>query len=526
MCKLFVLTVAVAMAAHVVVSSPEEDLTRLALADVAKPVRPVGVNGQTEAWNENATWFMYPPTFKFAETPGARLYYVRAIGADGKTHAFEQKTPVVSLESVWTNLPTGRTELWCDACLWSNTMTMRRHFKSFWKMEPYRPGTYPKAPRGYAEAAVMGGRYLLNCKWLRTYAETGRPDMEYKNNCYPTKMDAAVISLMTDFAGFSSEDSKRAITLARTIADRLISSSQPADAPLAHFPPTYFGDARVAARSNAGVNVLVHPAEAGSAYLKLWGVTKEQKYLEAARRIAETYLRLQGEDGTWYFKMREADGEPTNENRLHPWAVIDFLDTLFGVTADMRYRAAAERAFDFFERGPLRDWNWEGQFEDMTPTGKYINLTKHPACWTACHLLKRWPSDPGRIAQARELLRFAEDQFVVWKRPESQEDGMRLGLLGSGWKVEPAVVEQYHFREAVDASASRLITTYLALYKATGNPLDLAKARTLGDSIVRIQETSGRIPTCWSGDCTDIQGDWLNCMVSSVRALIQLSGQK
>ena len=33
------------MAAHVVVSSPEEDITRLVLADVAKPVRPVGVNG-------------------------------------------------------------------------------------------------------------------------------------------------------------------------------------------------------------------------------------------------------------------------------------------------------------------------------------------------------------------------------------------------------------------------------------------------------------------------------------------------
>ena len=51
-----------------------EELAKLVAEDVAKPVRPVGVNGQTEYWNVNATWFMYPPAFAFPEKQGADGY--------------------------------------------------------------------------------------------------------------------------------------------------------------------------------------------------------------------------------------------------------------------------------------------------------------------------------------------------------------------------------------------------------------------------------------------------------------------
>ena len=129
-------------------------------------------------------------------------------------------------------------------------------------------------------------------------------------------------------------------------------------------------------------------------------------------------------------------------------------------------------------------------------------------------------------AQARELLRFAEDQFVGWEMPFAKE---RISIVDyspnfadSEWRVVPAVVEQYNYRDAIDASAAKLIFTYLALYRATGNPLDLAKARALGDSMVRVQEPDGRIPTTWrrksARDC-----DWINCMLYSCRALDALA---
>ena len=56
------------------------------------------------------------------------------------------------------------------------------------------------------------------------------------------------------------------------------------------------------------------------------------------------------------------------------------------------------------------------------------------------------------------------------------------------------------------------------------NPLDLAKARTLGDAIVRIQKPDGRIQTLWTTACgKDLQSDWVNCMAASVKALVNLS---
>lgn len=509
--------------ATVLPAATNEELAKLVAEDVAKPVRPVGVDGQTEYWNVNATWFMYPPEFAFPTAERADGYRILVVDAAGKTRCQLQTNSVVSLEKFWSELPAGRTEVRCDAYRRFSTWTTARNFRVFWKMAPYEPGSYPKAPRSYAEAATKCCEYLLGMPWLRTYAETGKPDPTYRLNCYPTKMDAAVIELMVSYAKVAPDRREAALKLARAAADHLISLSQPKDAPLAGFTPTYLGEA-LTAKEYAGMNMLDYPSRAASAFLRLYELTEEGKYLAAAKVIAETYLKLQGEDGTWYLKMYEKDGRPVGPNRLHPGSVIDMADALYALTKDPRYRAAGDRAIRFYDNGPLRDWNWEGQYEDVEPTGKYVNLTKHPACSLAQTLVARWPKDPRRLAQARELLRFGEDQFVIWARPKGGDADSLLALHGHGWDVEPAVVEQYYYREAVDASAAKMINTYLALYRATGNPLDLAKARTLGDSIVRVQKPDGRIQTIWSTEVgKNLQSDWLNCMAASVQALVNLS---
>ena len=521
------MTMAMAAAVSVLAARAmtDDEMAELVAEDIAHVIRPVGTDGQAESWNVNATWFMYPPELVFPSAEGADGYRVRIVDAKGEVRRFEQKSATVSLEKIWADLPVGRTEVWCDAYRRWTHWTIARNFRVFWKMAPYRPSAYPTAPRTYAAAAKLCCEYLLNMPWLRTYAETGKPDPTYKLNCYPAKMDAAVVDLMTGYARLAPERKDAALRLARAAADHLISVSQPKDAPLAHFPPTYIGE-DLTAKMYAGMNMLVYPALAGSAYLSLHGATKEGKYLEAAKGIGETYLRLQGKDGTWYLKMYEKDGRPVSGNRLHPDSVIDFMDALFAATGDARFRDSADRAFGFYEQGPLKDWNWEGQFEDVEPTGKYENLTKHPACSLAIRIARRWPKDAKRLAQARELLRFAEDQFVVWERPKEKGADDLLALLGGGWDVEPAVVEQYYYREAVDASAAKLIETYLALHKACGTPLDLAKARTLGDSIVRIQKENGRIQTIWTSRAgQSLQSDWVNCMAASVQALVKLAAE-
>ena len=198
----------------------------------------------------------------------------------------------------------------------------------------------------------------------------------------------------------------------------------------------------------------------------------------------------------------------------------------YRLTKDVRYREAADRAFGYVERGPLTSWNWEGQFEDVPPTGKFHNLTKHGACDTALYLLRRFPGDARRLAQARELLRFSEDQFVCWELPLYADAALKKAHFGVWGEMQtwrcPAVLEQYNCYVPIDASSAKLVRTYLALYRAEGNPVDLAKARALGDAIVRETDDKGRLPTFWF----DSWEMWPNCMIASARALSDLADRR
>ena len=178
------------------------------------------------------------------------------------------------------------------------------------------------------------------------------------------------------------------------------------------------------------------------------------------------------------------------------------------------------------------------QFEDIRPSeSRYQNLTKHNACDTAIYMLKRFPGDKRRLAQAREIARYAEDQFVVWRQPcrADRAGYKRVQTYPYETWMTPVALEQYSCYAPIDGSVAKLIRTWLALWEAERNPLDLAKARTLGDATVNMQEPSGRVRTYWvpePGDGTPIGkvarqpegGDWLGCLQADEWALGLLAG--
>ena len=499
---------------------PERDtsLDAMVAEDVARPVRPAGVGGQAQ-WNDKAVWFQYPPILDFPSSDVAEEYRYIILDSLGRSRVFRCASPRISLEKIWPSLPSGRTEIWCETVK-RGSHVYKRVQRTFWRMSHYIPGGYPAAPRSYAEAVELAYGYLLNMPSMRHFAETGRPDPGYWHNCYPSKMHSATIQAMIRLARRYPEHRAQAMRLAGAAADYLLSVSYPSGSSLAGFTPTYEGDATPAAKRYADEVMMGYPASVGSAFLALYGETGARKYLSAAETIAGRYLVLQEADGTWPLKMKISTGKRVGRNRLIPFAAMSFLNRMFQHSGDVRYRAAADRAFGFIENGPLSDWNWEGQFEDMEPTDKYINLTLHGPVSAAVHILQRWPDDPSRVAQARELVRFAEDQFVAWERPYEREKLTLVGNAFDDWLVKPAVVEQYHYREVVDSAAARMADLFLRLHQVTGNPLDLAKARTLADSIVRVQCPNGRIPTLWTANGHScIQDDWINCMFSSIRTL-------
>lgn len=72
---------------------------------------------------------------------------------------------------------------------------------------------------------------------------------------------------------------------------------------------------------------------------------------------------------------------------------------------------------------------------------------------------------------------------------------------------------------------AKLIRLYLALYRAEGRALDLAKARALGNAVTHIQKIAGNgaIPTHWVK--WDVESDakhWINCGIGTAQALEEL----
>ena len=500
--------------------------------DISEPVRPVGVNGQ-EAWNGRATSFLYAPTFGFKEIAGAAKY---RFSVNGRT--FEAAAPTAALSPVWGEIPVGWVTVEARGVAADGRDLGVAGARRFWKKAAYRPGAYPPAARPYGKAAELALLNVLNSKSIAILEKTGDIDRAYPHNCYPAKMLAQVVTGMLELAKMRPDLKARALGIAEKAADWMIAHTIAAPSPLAGFPVTYDHHPEAAkveptacariSKERAGISMNIYPGYMGRAYVALYEADGKAKYLAAAEEIAARYLTMQGEDGTWPLNQRIADETAIGANRVMPiQCVIPLFEALARVTGKTAYREGADRAFAFIERGPLRTWNWEGQFEDTPQAPKYQNLTKHDACSTAIYLLSRFPGDRGRLAQARELLRFSEDQFVFWEKPYTPADEPKEFVewnrpWAGKWEC-PGVTEQYSCYRPIDASASKLIQTYLALYRAERNPLDLAKAKTLGDQATRMQRADGFIPTFWSDHPHVVKDNWVNCMLYTAETLAQLA---
>ena len=177
-------------------------------------------------------------------------------------------------------------------------------------------------------------------------------------------------------------------------------------------------------------------------------------------------------------------------------------------------------------RVSLKTWNWEAQFEDTALTAKFQNMGHQDADGTAIYLLRRFPGDPARRAQAEELLRFTEDQFICWEAPWK---GRRLpsDLREGFWSKDtdnwhtPAGMEQFDCRWPIDSCTGKLLATCLALHKATGEARWLQKATALADSMTQMVQPDGRLPTWWLQP-DDSRNDWHSDMIQAVEALEEL----
>ena len=496
-----------------------------------KTVRRGGVGGKP-FWNVNSTQFIYVPQFMFPTLPGIKTYRYTATDSSGKTYSFDSNSPTATLDPIWKDLAVGFVELKVEGIHHHLDKVFTVGARTFYKATPFLgKDAYPERACSYKECAIKAFRFLFNDPATKYWLDKGVPDPNYYHNAYPSKMISSIVNAMIYYAEIEPDMKEKALKLATNAADYLISITYPKESHLAGLPPTYsfkglnrevVNETAPMAEKREHTIMMIYPASVGSMYLKLEKATGDKKYFEYATLIANYYEKTVLPNGSWYLLVNEKTGQCEGVNCCVTIDILDFLRSYYERTKEEKWHVLEKNYSEYVNKMSLENYNWEGQFEDIVLTGNYQNLTHFAADNLISYYAKNYSSDEKMIETAEELMRYVEDQFVIW----GEHAPWNIHLKPGDYWYYPAGVEQYNWYVPIDSSTSVIMGTMLDLYEVNKNPLLLEKARVLGDSITRMQNSeTGQIPTHWMWeDCTtNIKNFWINCHIATAFRMMQLA---
>ena len=477
----------------------------------AIPVRP-GEPGKAPFWNVYAKRFIYAPAFDFKRIENAVKYRFEITSLkDSSAWRFESKVPWAPLSPVWASVPAGHFHLKVTGLSAKGESLGVAGEGRYFRAGPF-DGPYHEPVIPYDKSAMLALEKFIEKPYVAYWLTHKAPDPDYALYRYSAKMFGSLVVGGVAYARMKpgTEEARRATELARIVADYLIGITFPAGAPLEYFPPVYHGK-WVGTPPHAQVQnyMTIIAADSGHAYLDLYDHTRDSKYLEAAKRIARTYLKTQGEDGTWYLYVNTQTGAPIAEHKAIPTSTINYLERLKKDYGMEGLEGPIQRAFDWIMKNPVKTFHWLSQYEDVDNRhfDTYEKMSREQTCDLAIYLFKNRARQPEYVELGEELIRFAEDQFLTWEEqedlaiiksqtvrpaPESSKNG---GAYSRNW-MSPTVHEQYGFWMPSARNTGLMIETYWYAYAATKKEVYLAKARSIANNFTRVQAVhDGEYPT-------------------------------
>ncbi|MGV3527882.1 MAG: hypothetical protein ACO1OO_03225 [Flavisolibacter sp.] len=494
------------------------DFGQQAWAESVVSIHP-GVPGKTPFWNANAHQFIYAPAFDYKEVAGAKTYRFNLVSeTNGKTYSFESEVPYSPLSRVWEDVPVGYFNLSVAALNEVKDSIGLAGKGRYYRAAPFN-GVYHQPVLPYDSSARLALDRLMHKDFVTYWLENKTPKWDYINYSYPAKIYSALVIGAITHAKLKAgtPDAQTSTKIARIVADYMLSIRFKEGSPWANFVPTYYGP-----RSENNKKPNLRPinsfsimgVDAGNAFLDLYDFTGDKKYLTAAEQIAQTYLQRQLPSGTWYQFVNHETGEPTAPNLVIPTAMINYFDRLRSQYGMKGLESATANALNWIMENPVKTFNWQGQFEDIRARPPYENLSREQACDLAMYLFR----NNQNLPLAEELVRFSEDQFVIWEQPlpiAFQEP--KPGGRSENW-ITPSVQEQYVFWMPVGRAAGVMMETFIYAYKATGKEIYKAKAASIANSFTVVQKAhKGDYPTYFTAYPLN---HWLNSTVYPAKLLM------
>ncbi len=502
-----------------------------------RPIRP-GIANERPFWNQYAKRFIYAPAFDFQASPNVSGYrFTVTSKTNAKEVHFEAESPWASLAPIWADLPEDHYHLSVEALPAANDSTDKViGERDFLKSTPFT-GVKNEPAFPYRESGLRNLQFLLRDPKIQYWLQHRQPDPSYPLWCHSTKIMSALVIGLIHYAKYcpDAEDVDQALAITQIVVDFLLAMREGPEKPLAHWPPTYWDGIPRGDHPYFENEIMTNsPAIGAEMLLDLHEFTGEEDYFLAAKRIAETYVRTQREDGTWPQILHTETGEAVKKNLLVPTMVIELFDRFIEDHDLVEFQQPRQKAFTWCMTQPVKTFNWQAQFEDTRPQKQFKNLSREEPSEFARILFKASEKHPEYIELAEELLRFAEDQFIVWDDadpaltyPWFREDSKWNGTVrpdGHDWFV-PAALEQYKFYTPIARSSQLMILAYLTAYEYTHKPIYHAKAVALANTLTNAQHFhgGGEIPTHLRKNLPEL--NWLNNGIYPAITLIEKADQ-
>ena len=201
----------------------------------------------------------------------------------------------------------------------------------------------------------------------------------------------------------------RALEQAVKLADWNIAHSTPDDWPYGNLPYSTFQAGKPGGfRDKTGL-MPDKAAIMALTYLELHEASGEARFRRAAEAVARTLSRRQRPDGTWPFRVDPQTKKVIEDYTSSVIYAVMLFEKLDKISGDDRYRANRDRAWDWLLRGPIRNKDWRGFYEDIPD--KPSNRTNYDCLDTIRYLLANRTETNGYLETAKELNAWVEKTF-------------------------------------------------------------------------------------------------------------------
>lgn len=489
-----------------------------------------GGNGKPY-WNINAMKFMYVPKLHFPSLPHYNHYRYTAIDTNKEKHVFESPTAEAYLTPIWHELPQGIIVLKVEALDLKNQIVAIMGVRTFYKSDGfYGIENFKKAKRSYKEASTKAFDYIFNQESILYWLDHETPDPNYDLYVYPSKMVDKIIRGSIDYSKLHPSKREMCMQIAKRAADYLIRISNENHSKYAGLPLTYYyqfreqyeGINNETAKERMDYLHLTDSVNATDGLLYLYEQTREKRYFDVALHMACFLKENIKPNGSFPMFLSLKENKPVFENEAVPYPMVHFLKHFYHITHNEEWLMLANQCIQYIEK-ILEVANFEGQFEDSTRSDNYSNLSIIMAVGCLEILLEKENKSKEYIQKLESLMRFIEDQFIIWDKPCPFHPSIsNKNVHDPSEFYYPAGLEQYQWYIPIDSSTASAIKGYMALYKKNHNPILIEKAKVLANAITNMQnDTNGMIPTQWyRKSCIEDGGNlWINCLIETAEVL-------